>query len=150
MRPKSRDGNVDGRAHRGDLNLYHGFPELLDGASAHGAAVAYERSRLAIPLRVNPVDRVFEHCGCAVVVFRRDENKPVGGGYCGGPAFDNFILVRWAAGPGRRHGLVKEGHRKVPQVEQPCFDSVALLEVLKNPLRGLFRKPALARAAYDY
>src|SRR6266851_2740386 len=60
------------------------------------------------------------------------------------------MLVRRTARHGRRHGLVKEGHRKVAKIEQPCFDSVALLEVLKNPLRGLFRKPALARAAYDY
>src|ERR1700682_5201141 len=60
------------------------------------------------------------------------------------------MLVRRTARHGRRHGLVKEGHRKAAKVEQPCFDSVVLLEVLKNPLRGLFRKPALARAAYDY
>src|ERR1700733_15989398 len=62
MRPKSRDRYVDGRAHRGDLNLDHGFPELLDAARAHGAAVAYESSRLAVPLRIDPVDRIFEHC----------------------------------------------------------------------------------------
>src|SRR6202011_2615200 len=60
IRPKNRDRNVDGRAHRSDLNLYHGFPELLDGASAHGAPIAYESGRLAIPLRVNPVDRILE------------------------------------------------------------------------------------------
>ena len=62
MRPKSRDGDVDGGAHRGDLNLDHGFPELLDAARAHGAAVAYERCRLAVPLRIDSVDRIFEHC----------------------------------------------------------------------------------------
>src|SRR5579864_8096420 len=150
MRPKSRDRYEDGRAHRGDLNLDHGFPELLDAARAHGAAVAYERSRLAVPLRIDPVDRIFEHCRGAIVVFRGDENKPVRCGYCSGPAFDNLMLVRRTARHGRRHGLVKEGHRKVAKVEQLCFDSVALLEVLKNPLCGLFRKPALARAAYDY
>src|SRR5216683_6998638 len=60
------------------------------------------------------------------------------------------MLVRRTARHGGRHGLVKERHRKVAKVEQPCFDSVALLEVLKNPLCRLFRKPALARAAYDY
>jgi hypothetical protein len=36
--------------------------------------------------------------------------------------------------------LVKEGHRKVAQVEQPRFDVTALFEVLKNPLRWFFRK----------
>src|SRR5207247_2449195 len=63
---------------------------------------------------------------------------------------DNLILVRRAAGLGGRHGLVKEGHRKVAKVEQPRFDSLALPDVLKNPLRRLFRKPALTRAADDY
>src|SRR6266700_8422363 len=77
MRPKGRDGNVDGRANRGDLNLYHGFPELLDAARAHGAAIAYESRRLAIPLRINPVDGIFQHCRSAVVIFRGDKNKPV-------------------------------------------------------------------------
>ena len=48
MRPKGRNGNVDGRANRGDLNLYHGFPELLDATRAHGAAIAYESSRFAV------------------------------------------------------------------------------------------------------
>src|SRR5712671_3344362 len=57
MCPKGRNGNVDGRANRGNLNLYHGFPELLDAARAHGAAVAYESSRFAVPLPINPVDR---------------------------------------------------------------------------------------------
>src|SRR5258708_37085736 len=62
MHPKSRDGDVDGRAHRGDLNLDHGFSELLDAARAHGAAVAYERRRLAVPLRIDPLDRILDHC----------------------------------------------------------------------------------------
>src|SRR6202047_881269 len=51
MRPKSRDGDVDGRANRGDLNLDHRFPDLLDAARAHGTAIAYKSGRLAVPLR---------------------------------------------------------------------------------------------------
>src|SRR5690348_9637480 len=39
MRPKSRNGNVDGRSNRRDLNLDHGFFELLDAARAHGTAI---------------------------------------------------------------------------------------------------------------
>src|ERR1700676_1701080 len=35
MRPKGRNRNMHGRANRGDLNLYHGFPELLDAARPH-------------------------------------------------------------------------------------------------------------------
>src|SRR5260370_823259 len=128
MCPKGGNGNVNGRAHWGDLNLDHGFPELLDGARAHGAAIAYESSRLAIPLRIAPVDRIFQYCGRAVIIFRGDENKPVRCGYCGGPAFDDLILIRRAAGHRRSEGLIKEGHRKVAKVEQPGVDSVALLE----------------------
>src|SRR5258708_29287699 len=47
MCPKGRNRNVDRRADRRDLNLYHGLPELLDAARAHRAAIAYENSRLA-------------------------------------------------------------------------------------------------------
>jgi len=43
-----------------------------------------------------------------------------------------------------------EAAGRVAKVEQPRFDSAALLEVLKNPLRRLFGKPALTRAADDY
>jgi len=57
------------------------------------------------------------------------------------------MLIRRAAGHRRRQRLIKEGHRKVPKVEQSRFDSVALLEVLKNPLRRLLGEPALTRAA---
>ena len=64
-------------------------------------------------------------------------------------AFDNLTLVRRAAGHRRRQRLIKEGHRKVAKIEQPRFDSIALLEVLKNPLRRLFGKPALTRGADD-
>jgi len=65
-----------------------------------------------------------------------DENKPIRGSYFGGPTFYNLILVGRAAWHGRRHGLVKEGHRKVAKVAQPRFDSFAFLEVFKNPPRG--------------
>jgi hypothetical protein len=106
--PKGSQGNVDGRANRGNLKLNRHFPELLDAARAQGAAIAYESSRLTVPLRINPVDRIFQHCCGAVVIFRGDENKPVRCGYLGGPAFDNLILVTRAAGAGRQHGLVKE------------------------------------------
>src|SRR6185369_16389601 len=46
MSPKSGDGNVDGRASRGYLNLDHRFPELLDATRTHGAAIAHEGSGL--------------------------------------------------------------------------------------------------------
>ena len=83
------------------------------------AAIAYEGSCLAVPFRINPVDRILQH-GCrTVVLFWGHENKPIRGSYFGGPTFYNLILVGRAAGHGRRHGLVKEGHRKVAKVERP-------------------------------
>ena len=48
------------------------------------------------------------------------------------------MLVRRAAGHGRRDGLVKEGHRKVAKVEQTRFDSVALLKMLKNAIDWVY------------
>src|SRR5258706_16136700 len=109
MRPEGRNGDVDGRANRGDLNLYHGFPELLDAARAHSAAVAYEGSRLAIPLRINPVNRVLQHSRRAEIIFRSDENKPVRCGYFSGPALDNLVLVRPTSRHRRRQRLIEEG-----------------------------------------
>src|SRR5258708_695897 len=141
---------MDRRANRGDLNFDHGFPELLDAARAHGAAIAHERSGFAIPLWIHPVDRILQYRRRTVVIFWGDENKSVRGGDCGGPAFDNIVLIRRAGGHRRRQSLIEEGHRKVAKVEQPRFDSVAFLEMLKNPLRRLFRKPALTSASNDY
>src|SRR6202140_3413050 len=58
MRPKSRSGNVEGRSNRRDLNLDHGFPELLDASRAHRAAVAPKGSGFAVPLWINQIDSV--------------------------------------------------------------------------------------------
>src|SRR4029077_2689064 len=79
-----------------------------------------------------------------------DENKPIRCSDCGGPQFDDLILIWRPAERSRRDGLIEERHRKVAKIEQPRVDSGALLEMLKNPLCRLFRKPALTRAADDY
>ena len=47
-------------------------------------------------------------------------------------------------------GWSKKGIGKSRRSSKPRFDTLALLEVLENPLRRLFRKPALASAADDY
>jgi hypothetical protein len=57
------------------------------------------------------------------------------------------MIVRWPAGQRGWHGLVKEGHRKVAQIEQARFELFPRMKVLENPLRRLFRKPALPRTA---
>jgi len=46
--------------------------------------------------------------------------------------------------------LVKEGHWKVAKVEQSRVNVAALLELLENPLRWLFRKSTLAGTSDDY
>jgi hypothetical protein len=45
--------------------------------------------------------------------------------------------------------LIEERHRKVAKIEKPSVDTIALLQVLKNPLRWLFRETTLAGAS-DY
>src|SRR5260370_606818 len=57
------------------------------------------------------------------------------------------FLVRRATGHGGGRWLMEEGHRKVAQIEKPSVDTLALLQVLQNPLRGLFRETALAGAS---
>jgi hypothetical protein len=57
--------------------------------------------------------------------------------------------ARKAGGPAWRARLVEEGHWKVPEIEQPRVEATAILEVLKNPLRRLFRKATLAGAPDD-
>jgi len=54
----------------------------------------------------------------------------------------------------KAHGLASAGVRagqrraaEIAKVEQSDFDSVALLEVLKNPMRRFLGKPALTRTA---
>ena len=62
MCPKGRNGDVDGGANRRNLQLYRHFPQLLDGTRPEDSAIANESSRLAVPLRIDPVDRIFQHC----------------------------------------------------------------------------------------
>src|SRR6202049_667087 len=75
MCPKRRNGNVNRGTNRCHLNLDSRRAKLLDGSRTHDASVAHERSSLAVPLRIDPIDRVFQHRGGAVVVFPRDGYK---------------------------------------------------------------------------
>jgi hypothetical protein len=45
--------------------------------------------------------------------------------------------------------LVEERHRKVAKIEKPSVHTLALLQVLQDPLRGPFRETALAGASND-
>src|SRR5260370_11402805 len=60
-----------------------------------------------------------------------------------------MVAVGRPARKGRGHGLNKERHGKVAKMEQWRMEARLLLQVLQNPLRGLFRKAALARASND-
>ena len=75
MRPERCHGNVNRRSNGRHLNFDCGLAKLLDGSRAHGAAAAHKGGSLAVPLRVNPIDCIFQHRGGAIVVFRRDEYK---------------------------------------------------------------------------
>src|SRR6266581_2524481 len=121
--------------------------KTANNAGAHGGAIAHEASRLAIPLGIDPVDRVLEHRGGAVIVLWGDEDEAVGLRDRGGPPLHDFVLVRRATRHGRRQWLIEERHRKVAQIEKPSIDTLALLQVLQDPLRGLFRESALAGAS---
>ena len=101
-------------------------------------AVAHEASRLAMPLRIDPVDGVLEYRRGSVVVFRGDEDEAVGLRDRGGPFLNDLVLERRATRRGRRYWLIEERHRKVAQIEQPRVDAIALFQVLQNPASRAF------------
>src|ERR1700724_1196410 len=88
--------------------------------------------------------------GGAVVVFRRDEYKTIRGPDLSRPFLHHLMFVRRAPRDGRGRGLIEERHREVPEIEKPAFNPFSLMQLLKNPLRRLFGKPALTCAADDH
>src|SRR5258705_11183853 len=142
--------NSNGRPPICYLNLDCRLAKLLDGSGAHGASVAHNARRLCVPLRMDPIDWVFQHCGCTVVVFRRDEYKSIRGRDLSRPFLHHLVLVRRSSRHSWGHGLIEERHRELSEVEEPSFNTFSLMQLLKNPLSQLFRKPALACAADDY
>src|SRR5215831_10492995 len=144
MCPKRGDGDVDGSSDRRHLKLDCGFAKLLDASRAHGAAIAYKGSRLAVPLRINPIDRVFQHGGGAVVVFRGDEDKSIRGRDLRGPFLHHVVFVRRSTRHSRRHRLVEEWHGEIAKIKKPSFNALPLAKMLNNPLSRLFGKPSLA------
>src|SRR5713226_9001998 len=87
------------------------------------AAVHHSRSSIiasacfAIPLRINPVDGVLEHCRGSVVVFRGVEDEAVGLRDRGGPSVNNRVLEGPATRRGRGYWLIEERHWNVAQIE---------------------------------
>ena len=91
MRPEGSDRDMDRSANRAKLKLNGVFAQLLDAAYTASAAVAHECRCLAMPFRIHPVDGILEHCGRAIVIFRRDEDKAVGARDFGGPCLNDFV-----------------------------------------------------------
>src|SRR5258706_16068012 len=75
-----------------------------------------------------------------------NEDEPVGLLDRCGPSLHDFVPVRRAT---RRRRLIEERHREVAKIEKPGVDAAALLQMLQNPVRGLFREAALTRASND-
>src|SRR5580658_6663191 len=149
MCPKRRYGNVHRGSDRCQLKFDSRLAKLLDGSGTHGATVAHKSGGLAVPLRVDPINRVFQYRRGAVVVFRLHEYETIGRRDLRGPVLNDVVFVRRPPRPGRRHWLVEEGHWEIAKVQKPRFYRFSLLKLLKNPLSRLFREPALACAADD-
>jgi hypothetical protein len=60
------------------------------------------------------------------------------------------MFVWWPAWHCWGRGLIEEGHWEVSEIEKLRFDPFSLLQLLKDPLRRLFGKPALTCAADDH
>src|SRR6266436_4941350 len=108
MCPKRRRGNMNRRSNRCHLNLDCRLAKLLDGSRAHDTSVAHKGSSLAVPLRIDPIDGVFQHRGCAVVVLRRDEYKTIRGRNLGCPFLHYIVFVWRPAWHCWWYGLVEE------------------------------------------
>jgi hypothetical protein len=61
VRLEDGDWDVDRGADRSELQLNGNFAKLLNAACAGHAAVAYESGRLAVPLRIDPIEGVLEY-----------------------------------------------------------------------------------------
>ena len=149
MRPEGRGRDVDRRPDWSELKLYRRLAELLNATCARRTSIAHESDGLALPLWINPVEGVLEHRRRAIVIFWCDDDEAIRPGDFGSPFLYYFMLV-WR--PSRRRGrnrLIEEGHWKVPEIEQARVNSVAILEMLKNPERRLFRKATLTDASDD-
>jgi hypothetical protein len=92
------------------LKLDRCHAKLLDASRAHRAAVAHESGGFAVPLGVNPIDRLLQHRGGAVIVFRCYEYKSIRSRNLSGPILHHLMFVRRSARHSGRHGLVEERH----------------------------------------
>src|SRR5262249_10837475 len=150
MGPECCNGNVNGRSNWRQLNLDGCFPQLLNASGAHYAAVTHERSSLAVPLRVNAINRILEHSGGTVVIFGRYEYESIGSRDLRRPCLHYRMFIGRATRHGGRHRLVEERHWEITEIEKPHFNALALAKLLSNPFRRLFGKPALTGATDDH
>jgi hypothetical protein len=76
--------------------------------------------------------------------------KPSEAAICAVHFLHHLMFVSRAAWHCRGHGLIEERHREVSEIEKPAFNRFSFVQLLKNPLRRLFGKPALTCAADDH
>jgi len=110
VRPKRGNRNEHMTKPGSILKLDRLHAKLLDASRAHRAAVAHKSGGFAVPLGVNPIDRIFQHRGGAAVVFRCYEYKSIRSRNLSGPILHHLMFVRRSARHSGRHGLVKERH----------------------------------------
>jgi hypothetical protein len=79
-----------------------------------------------------------------------DEYEAVGLRNRGGPSPYDLVRVRRTTWKSRRRRLIEERHRKIAKIEKSSVDTLAILKVLQNPLRGLFRETALPSASNNH
>src|SRR5262249_8719461 len=97
VRPQRADRNMHGGADRRHLQLDRYLTQLLHTSDTHRTTVADEADRLAIPLRIDPVESVFQYSRRTVVVLRSNDNEAVGSRYGLSPFPDGLVGVGGAA-----------------------------------------------------
>src|SRR3569623_1384687 len=144
-----RRGNADGAADRRHFQLDGHRAQLLDRARTAGVAVTDVGDRLVVPLLINPIEGIFEHCGITVVVFRDDDDIRIGLGDFRRPALCRRLCVL-AVGHGGRGRIVEKRQQPVAEVEQLRADGAIAMQAAEQPVRRFVAVAASTGAAEQH
>ena len=133
-------------AHVGYLQFRAGQPQVLGGPGAAREAVGDEPGRLVVPLGVQVVQGVLEHCRGGVVVLGGDHDEPVERGDRRRPPLGVLVLV---LAHRRRQRLIQMRQRVVAQVNQLELGVAAARCQVIDPRGDLFAAAVGAGAAQD-
>ena len=122
--------------------------QLLDRAGAADAAIADERHRLAAPFEGGGIERVLQHCGGPMIIFRGSDDEAVIFADLVAPGLGGGVRID-ALGPGRGDGLFEQRQILVAQVERVEREVVARGGAGGDPLGGNVRETLRARTADD-